>query len=159
MSEQQPQENLLEIENKIRIKYSRLSKLVLILGLIFILWAAIVFSGVIFWGYSYDWAVFDLDFWLLVVSIILVVLIVLVLALYLRFSSVKTKQQFIKQPEPEFIDGKRIHVFTHPEDVEGGIFSKTLIEIDAHNVLRLRSLMISPGELWFKKSEEKKEEA
>jgi len=154
MSEQQTQENLLEIENKIRVKYSRLSKLVLILGLIFILWAAIVFSGVIFWGYSYDWAGYDLDFWLLVISIILVILIILVLAFYLHFSSVITKQRFIKQPEPEFIDGKRVHVFTHQKGVEGGIFSKTLIEIDDHNVLRLRSLMISPGELWFKKSEE-----
>jgi len=154
MSEPQPQENLLEIENKIRLKYSRLSKLVLILGLIFILWAAIVFSGVIFWGYSYDWAAFDLDFWLLVISVILVILIIFVLASYLRFSSVIKKQQFVKQPEPEFMDGKRVHVFTHPKGVEGGIFSKTLIEIDDHNVLRLRSLMISPGELWFKKSEE-----
>ena len=35
--------------------------------------------------------------------------------------------------------------------VEGGIFSKTYIEIDNKNVLRLRTLIIPPEELWVKK--------
>jgi hypothetical protein len=53
--------------------------------------------------------------------------------------------------KPEFIDGKYVHVFTYPKGIEGGIFSKTYIEIDTENVLRLRILIASPNELWSNK--------
>ena len=56
---------------------------------------------------------------------------------------------------PEFIDGKYIHVFTYPKAMEGGIFSKTYIEIDTENVLRLRTLIIPPNELWSKNETKK----
>ena len=53
--------------------------------------------------------------------------------------------------EPEYINGKRVHVLTFPHGKEGGIFSKTYIQIDEDNVLRLRTLLIPPDELWGKK--------
>ncbi len=43
---------------------------------------------------------------------------------------------------------------TYPEGVEGGIFSKTYVGIDEHNVLRLRTLMVPPDELWSQKTSE-----
>ena len=55
-----------------------------------------------------------------------------------------------EKPKPEFIDGKRVYVYSHPERMEGGIFSKTYIAIDKHSVLRLRSLMVPPNHLWNK---------
>ena len=59
---------------------------------------------------------------------------------------IKNKSQI----SPEFIDGKYIHVFTYPKGIEGGIFSKTYVEIDSENILRLRTLIIPPNELWSK---------
>jgi hypothetical protein len=67
--------------------------------------------------------------------------------LCLAFNSVKNKRIELEKSKPEFIDGRRIFVYTFPEGVEGGIFSKTYIELDKHNVIRLRILMISPHEL------------
>jgi len=56
----------------------------------------------------------------------------------------------MKNKPVEYINGKKIHIYTSPKGTEGGIFSKTYIEIDEHNLLRLRTLMIPPGELWGK---------
>ena len=53
----------------------------------------------------------------------------------------------------EFINEKKVHIYTYPKGITGGIFSKTYIDIDGHNILRLRTLMIPPGELWGKKEE------
>ena len=81
----------------------------------------------------------------------LIVFILLELIFYLHFSSVSKKTFEVEKPKQEFIDGKKVHVFTHPKGIEGGIFSKTYIEIDEKNVLRLRTPMIPPEKLWDKK--------
>jgi hypothetical protein len=90
---------------------------------------------------------------MLSISLIVIVFIILELGLYYHFYSYKKKRIEKGKIEPEYINGKRVHVFTFPHGQEGGIFSKTYIQIDEHNVLRLRTLLIPPDELWSKKEE------
>jgi len=136
-----------ELEN-MHNKYSRLTKIIFLIGMIVVLWAAIVFIGILFWGYAYDWALVNLDAWLLIDSIIIAILIITELALYFRYSNYKEKAVEIEKPKPEFIGGKKVTVFTYPKGMDGGVFSKTYVELDDHNILRLRALMVHPGELW-----------
>jgi uncharacterized membrane protein len=150
MSELQKTDEIFEFEEKIRKKYSNITKLLFLIGIILIVWFLIVFSGVFFWGYNYNWAGIGFETWVLVISVILGVFILFEILFYFRFSNLEKQIKQKSQPKPEFIDGKHVHVFTHPKGVEGGIFSKTYVEIDSHNVLRLRTLMISPNELWSK---------
>ena len=149
------QVNYAKLEKNIKKKYSKLTKIIFVIGMIVVLWAAIVFSGILFWGYEYDWALLDLDMWLLIDSIVISVLIITQLALYFRYSNVKEKRIKIEKPKPEFINGKKVNIFTYPEGVEGGVFSKTYVEIDNHNILRLRALMVHPGELWTNMEDQK----
>jgi uncharacterized membrane protein len=150
MSEFQKNEELLEFEEKIRKKYSNMTKLLFLIGIILIIWILIVFSGVLFWGYAYNWAGLSFESWVLAISAIIAFFIILEIIFYYRFSNFNKQIKEKSQPKPEFINGKHVHVFTHPKGVEGGVFSKTYFEIDSHNVLRLRNLMIPPGELWSK---------
>ena len=76
--------------------------------------------------------------------------------LYTRFTDLKNIRIEKEKPKLEYLEGKRVHVYTHPAGIEGGVFSKTYVEIGEHNILRLRTLMIAPDELW-KKVEKKSE--
>jgi hypothetical protein len=142
---------LRSIEDQLRSRYSLLSKLFIIIAILFTIFIIIVFLGITFLGYGYNWAGLSLDGWIIVLCTIFVILIILELIFFIHFSSARTKRIDVEKPKTEFINGKRVFVFTFPKGKEGGIFSKTYIEIDNTSVLRLRSLMIPPEELWGKK--------
>ena len=154
MSKIQIQPELRAKEDKLRYRYSKLSIILFFISLIFILWVVIVFLGATIWEYGYNWALMPVDTWMYVLSVFLVFVILLNLFLYSRFLKTVKKRVEGEKPKPEYINGKRVNVFTHPQGKEGGIFSKTYIEIDKHDVLRLRSLMVAPENLWSKKEDE-----
>ena len=153
MSEARINQELRAKEDKLRSRYSKLSFLFLLIAIVFILVAVVVFLGVTVWDHGYNWAGAPLGTWLYVVSGLLALLILLNLYFYLHFSKTMKNRIEEEKPKPEYINGKRVHVYTHPTGKEGGIFSKTYIEIDKHHILRLRSLMIPPEDLWSKKEE------
>lgn len=134
-----------DVEEKLRRKYSVLLKIFVLISVLLVIWVVVVFLGGWLLDYGYDWAYFSVENWVLIVLLIIVVFIIVELVLFLHYRSVRDK--LIGKPV-EYISGRRVHVFTYPEDVEGGIFSKTYIEIDDKNILRLRTLMIPPEELW-----------
>ena len=147
-------QDLMEItaqEDNIRNKYSRLSKIFLLITIVLVLWVLIVFAGIIVWENSLNWAMFSLETWLYIGSALTIIFIILNIVFYIHFSSVSKKRAYLEIPKPEIINGKRVHIFTFPHGVDGGIFSKTYVKIDDHNVLRLRLLMMSPDEVWHKK--------
>jgi len=151
MSELQIQVELRNTEDKLRGRYSLLSKLFLFIVILFIICVIIVFIGITSLGYGYNWAVVSLDGWIIIICALLGVFIIFELIFYSRFSSIRNKKIELETPKPEFINGKRVYVFTYPKEKEGGVFSKTYIDIDEQNVLRLKSLIIPPEELWSKK--------
>ena len=140
-----------EKEEKIRSTYSGLSKLFLVLGILLVLWVVIVFIGARILDYGYDWALLSVENWVLLTSIIIIIFILLIVIFFAHYYSIKRKLSSVKAPKVEFVSGKKVHVFTFPQGTEGGIFSKTYIEIDDENILRVRTLMITPDNLWNKK--------
>lgn len=131
-----------------KINYFFLTRLLLIVSIILVFWVFIIVFGSSV-GMGYNWALFDIEMWSFIVIGVLLLLIVieaffLVLLTKKKGGEVNAFQNSIE----ENIDGKKVIVFTNPEDAKGGIFSKTYITIDDTSVLRLRELMIPPEDLW-----------
>jgi hypothetical protein len=147
MSESEIQVELRNFEAKLQDRYSLFSKLFVLITIVLIILVLAVFLGIIVYENGYNWAGLSLEGWILGVCLIVSIFIILELVLYYHYNSVKHKRIGLEKPKPEFIDGRRIFVYTFPKGVEGGIFSKTYIEIDNNNVIRLRVLMIPPNEL------------
>jgi len=138
-------------EYKLLGKYSFWSKLFIIIIILLIIVLSVVFLGVYIFGYAYNWALLPLDVWIIVICLFCVIFILLELFFYYNFSSVVANRIELEKPKPEFIDGKKVHIYTHPTGAEGGVFSKTYIELDKKNILRIRSLIVPPNELWGNK--------
>jgi len=135
-----------DVEEKLRRKYSFLSKIFVLLGVFLVIWVVIVFIGAWLLDYGYNWALFSVSDWVLIVLFIMVAFIIVELIVFLHYRSVKNK--IVEKPREEYISGRKVYVFTYPPGMEGGIFSKTYVEIDDKNILRLRTLMIPPEEVW-----------
>ena len=153
MSEFQKNDEFFEFEEKIKKKYSKIMLFLFFIGIILILCFLVIFSGIYFLGYDNNWGIISFERWVLIISIILVIFIFFEILFYYRFLILKKRIVIKSQVEPEFIDGRRVYIFTYPKGIEGGIFSKTYVEIDSENILRLRTLIIPPNELWSKNKE------
>jgi len=147
MTESKIQVDLRNLEAKLQDNYSKISKLLVFITIFLIVIVVVIFLGILVYENAYNWAGLSLEGWILGVSSIIAIFIILELILYFYYNSVKNKRIELEKPKPEFIDGRRIFIYTYPKGVQGGIFSKTYIEIDGHSVLRLRILMIPPHEL------------
>lgn len=150
MSEFQKNKEIFEFEKKIEKKYSNITKLIFLIGIILIVCFLVVFSGFFILDLDPNWAVISFENWVLTISTILGIFIILEILFYFRFLNLEKQIRKDSQITPEFIDGKYVYVFTFPKGIGGGIFSKTYIEIDPENILRLRTLIVSPNELWSK---------
>jgi len=148
MTEQLIQVEMRLYEEKLRSRYFLFLILFLIVAILLITTVAVVFSGISYADMGYNWAALNIEGWIILSSIILLVFIILSLFLYTHINSVRNKIIELEKPKPEFVNGKMVHVYTHPKEKEGGLFSKTYIEIDEHNILRLRTLMVPPEEVW-----------
>jgi len=146
-------EEISKVEDKLKARYSTLSKVFVAISILFIIWVFVVLLGIYLLGQGYNWALLSLDNWVYVLCALLGFFIVLEIIFYLHYNSVSKKRLDVEKPELEFTQGKRLYVYTHPKGAEGGIYSKTYIKIDENNVLRLRTLMIPPQEIWIKKEE------
>jgi len=125
--------------------------ILILLTVVLVVWFFILLAGVYIWGYTGDWAFLSLNNWILILSGLIVFFIILNIFLNYRLKTFDEKRIEEEKPRPEFMKGRKVHEYTFPKQSEGGIFSKTYISIDEHNVLRLRILMIKPDELWRKK--------
>jgi flagellar basal body-associated protein FliL len=151
MSKTQIQKEMRTNEAKLLGKYSFWSKLFILIIILLVILLSIVFLGVYLFGYAHNWALLSLDVWIILISLLCVIFIFLELYFYYNLSSVIAKRVELETPKPEFIDGKLVFIFTYPKGSEGGVFSKTYIEIDKKNILRIRSLIVPPDELWGNK--------
>jgi len=150
MDEIEVKTRLNEIEETLSSRYSKLSKIILLLGILLVLLVVIVFIGARVLNYGYDWALLSVDSWVLLITVILIVFICLIIAFLFHYYSITKKLSSVKVPKVEYVSGKKVHVFTFPQGMEGGIFSKTYIEVDDQNILRVRTLMLSPDDVWKK---------
>ena len=151
MIDKQKKIKLRTIENKLGKRYSLFLKLFFLITIIFAIVIIIVFYGISSLGYGYNWAGITLQGWLITICALYGVLFFLELIFYFHFSAARKKRIDFEKPKIEYINGKRVYIYTFPEGKEGGIFSKTYIELDKNSVLRLRSCIIAPKELWSQK--------
>ena len=146
-------EEISKVEDKLKARYSTLSKVFVAISIFFIIWLVVIVLGIYLLGQGYNWALLSLEGWIYVLCALIGFFVVLEIIFYLHYNGVKKRRLDAEKPEPEFTQGKRLYVYTHPKGAEGGIYSKTYIKIDENSVLRLRNLMVSPQELWIKKEE------
>jgi len=137
--------------NTLRIIYPKLSKLLLITSILFIIWILFVAMGAFILEMDPNWALLNLENWINAWCLLTVIFILLEFFFYFQYASKVDKKLKTGKPEPEFLNGKRVYVYTYPPGEKGGIFSKTYISIDKNSVLRLRGLMIPQQKLWDKK--------
>ena len=136
--------------NTLEFKYHKLSKLFLIVSILFIIWILFVAIGTFILKMSPNWAFLNLENWITAWCVLTVIFILSEIFFYFQYTSKIDKKWEIDKPEPEFLSGKRVYVYTYPSGAEGGLFSKTYISIDENSVLSLRGLMISQQDLWGK---------
>lgn len=139
---------LSNLESKYSSKYLRFFRLFIIITLLLIILLIVSAIGIIFLGLGINWFLFSFNSWLVGLSSIIGVFIFLEIIFYLHCSLLRRKRIKLGKPTPEFIDGKKVIEITFPRGTDGGIYSKTYIEIDSNNILRLKNLMIPPDELW-----------
>jgi hypothetical protein len=151
MAEEEKKSRLQKLEIQQFKRYSKLSKLLLLIGFLLIILLIVIGIGTVSLKYDPGWAGLIFEHWVYLVIVILIFFLLIEFNFYRNYCSLKDIIFESQKSKPEFLDGKKVHVFTTPKDVEGGIFSKTYIEIDEHNVLRLKTLIIPPAELWITK--------
>jgi hypothetical protein len=147
MSNANIQVKLRNEEKKLGNRYLKLIKLFLQLTILFIIIASIVLIGILAFGAGYNWALFSIDAWLIAVNVITIIFILFTILFYYHLIIIKKKITELEKPKPEFLDGRRVYIYTFPSGIQGGIFSKTYIEIDKNSILRLRTLIIPPNDL------------
>jgi hypothetical protein len=139
---------LSNLESKFSSKYLRFFRIFLIITILLIILLIISAIGIIFLGLGINWFLFSFDGWLVGLSLIIGLFILLEIIFYLHCYLLGRKRIKLGKPTPEYIDGKKVIEITFPSGTDGGIYSKTYIEIDNNNILRLKNLMIPPDELW-----------
>jgi hypothetical protein len=138
-------------EEKLKQRYLKISKIFLLITLIFSLWIVVVIIGFYNLEFAPKWAALTIEQWILSAIVLISILICFEIIFILHYLSSKRKKV---KPEPtrhpEYLQGKQVHNFTIPVGAKGGIFSKTYILIDENRVLHLRYQMIPPNDLWRK---------
>jgi hypothetical protein len=147
MSNANIQVELRNEEKKLGNIYSKFIKLFLQLTVLFIIIAAIVLLGILAFGAGYNWALLSVDAWLIGLNVIVIIFILFTFLFYYHLVIIKKKIIEREKPKPEYLNGRRVYIYTFPSGMQGGIFSKTYIEIDKNNILRLRTLIIPPNDL------------
>ena len=136
------------VEDNLRVRYARLTKFFLVITFLLIPLVVAIGLGIGIFEMKPDWALFLLDVWMYIISALIGIFVLLAIIVYIHYSIVKKRRLIEERPKPEFIDGKRLYTYTYPASSNGGIFSKTNIDIDDHTILRIRGLIASSGEVW-----------
>jgi hypothetical protein len=139
------------VEEKLKKRYRKISKGLLILALIYSIWVGFLIASIYILGYGYKWMYFTLDNWVLSNIVLLCILVIFEFLFILHYGVVRKRRYKKETPKPVFHNGKQIHMYTLPEGVQGGIFSKTMIPIDDAMTIVIRYQMLQPQELWKKK--------
>ena len=146
---------------KLRVKYRRITTLLLVIAILFTAWSIAVVISVFTLNKDAHWAYFSPTEWIMIniglVSFFLFVNIILFSRYRTKTGTLQPKaprtrrlrkKKAEKEPAPEMLSGHEVFTLTLPMGAKGGIFSKTFIPIDDQRVLQLRYQMIPPTLLW-----------
>lgn len=148
MSSQEKLEELGNLGTKLRSRYLMLFRLFIIITILLIILIIISAIGIVFLGLGTNWIIFRFEGWIIGLSLLIGLFIFLEIVFYLHFYLIRRKKINLETPKPEFINGKKVYDIIFPRGTDGGVYSKTYIEIDNQSILRIKNLMIPPDELW-----------
>lgn len=138
-------------QERLKTRYLKLSKLILILGILYSLWIGFIIISVYFLGFGNKWAVITMDEWILSGIIVIGIFIGFEFIFIFHHYTAKRRKIQREKPKPLYYKNRQVHNFTLPIGSEGGIYSKTYINIDEDTILNIRFQMIPPNDLWKKK--------
>jgi hypothetical protein len=147
MTTQNKLSELRSLEMKLSARYLFLFKLFLIITIILIILIVIDVIGIVFLGLGNNWALLTFEGWMVGLSSLVGIFILLEIMFYIHYYLIRKNRLELEKPKPEMKDGKKVYDITLPRGTDGGVFSKTYIEIDNKNIIRLKNLMIPPDEL------------
>ena len=90
------------------------------------------------------WAYLSLENWALLASIIIFLFAIIEIIYYFYISKYSDNIVEFLEIESEKLHGKNVFDITFPKDAKGGVFSKTYIQINKDDVIRIRNQMIPP---------------
>ena len=128
------------------------SILMVTIAILATLWISLVIISVYFFGMANNWAGLVMDHWILVGIGLVTLFIIITLILNIPPIFIARQKISREKRKPIFYQGKRIYEYTFPPQSQGGIFSRTYITIDDKNIVNFRYQMISPDQLWPKKT-------
>jgi hypothetical protein len=138
---------MLDSEGRISARYRWFFKYFFLISILLIILVVVAAVGIVYLGLGTNWFLFNFEGWIFGVLVVIGIFVFLEILFFLHFFLFRRKRIRLEQPQPEYIDGKIIIDITFPKGIDGGVFSKTYIEIDNNSILRLRNLMIPPDEL------------
>jgi hypothetical protein len=148
-------QELQKARHKTITRYDKLFKIFLLISILFIILNVLIATGIYIFDMEANWAGLSLDNWIYICCGLIMVFIIFEIFFFIYYIILsdnglilRKKRSKKEKPKKEFIDGKRVYIYTHPMDAEGGIYSKTYIRINENSVLHLRTLMIPPEDLW-----------
>ncbi|MEM4259107.1 MAG: hypothetical protein QXL17_08200 [Candidatus Thermoplasmatota archaeon] len=137
-------------EERLKNRYSKISKIVFIIAILYLFWVCFVMLSIYFFGYGYRWAFVTIDLWILSAIVLLCFFVVLEIFFLGHIIKIRKKRLFAEIPKPVIIEGRPVYVYTIPEGASGGLFSKTLIPLDDSMMVMIRFQMLKPHDLWKK---------
>lgn len=138
---------MLKSEIRISARYRWFFKIFFFISVILLILAAVAAVGIVYLGLGTNWFLFNFEGWIFGVLVVIGAFVLLEILFFLHFFLYRRKRIRLEQPQPEYIDGKIIIDITFPKGIDGGVFSKTYVEIDNNSILRLRNLMVPPDEI------------
>lgn len=77
-------------------------------------------------------------------------LLFILIALMLHASYLRGRRRIEEsmRPKPVFYRGKRLYTFTYPPGARGGVYAKTLMDVDDRTAILLRYRIVGPEEIW-----------
>jgi hypothetical protein len=139
-------------EEKQKQRLLTTSKFLFLFIVIYIIWIALLITGVYFLKLGDKWAILTVEQWIWSAIVLISIAIGIEIILLIYYILSKKKQiQPEKQKNLGFLQGRQVHNYTIPFNAKGGIFSKTFIIIDEKHILNLRYQMVSPYDLWGQK--------
>ncbi|HEC95007.1 MAG TPA: hypothetical protein ENI45_03470 [Thermoplasmatales archaeon] len=154
MDEKEKARNKLERMKKRRITAS---KVLLAVSIIYFVTLLLIILTIYYIGIGYAWTQrLQISLPTLAVTgcIMYSLFIIIILLLYITYYVERKRVEELEKPKPLYYKGKRLLVYTYPEGVRGGIFSRTILPVDDNTVVNLRFQMVKPEELWGKKEED-----
>ena len=74
--------------------------------------------------------------------------ILIIVLLHVGYVRKKKWLEESMKPKPVFYKGKRLYTFTYPPGARGGVYAKTLIDVDDKTAILLRHRIVGPEEIW-----------